>query len=146
MKKIILILCIILFSNCSKDCNDDGDNGLDFDLKIRLSSTNGENLFLNPEFDIERLIVRRLGESTSDNSRFREILENDVRLLEYYVFTDNEIEILYDNEQKAIISLTNKEFDTIDCNLIAKSFTASNNGQFICDCVISDIITIEFNL
>ncbi|WP_299254325.1 hypothetical protein [uncultured Lacinutrix sp.] len=142
--KVVFFLLIVTSFSCDNDddsCND-SDVPVNFNVKVKLISTTGENLFNDSNFDISLL---KLSDPNSaiDNRVFSEITENGEALIEFDALNMSSVSFVYDGTEKFYFGFHDIQMETVDCNIHVVSYKARElNGDLICDCTTGEVIVV----
>ena len=145
--KLIIMMLIILFVSCNSDDCDDSDLATNFPAKFRIVSSNGMNQLSNPNFD--ESLLKIFNPEFNDDFGFDFTIQelNEELIIESQIINTNNIVFEYDGVNRFEVVISDRQIEIIDCVVETLSFRAnSNDGTFLCDCDINDIVTIEFDI
>ena len=142
--KVVFFLLLVTSFSCNNDddsCND-SDIPVNFNVKVKLISTTGENLFNDINFDISLL---KLSDPNSaiDNRMFSEITENGETLIEFDALDMSSVSFVYDGTEEFYFGFHDIQIETVDCTISVASYKVRKlNGDLLCDCTKGDVIVV----
>lgn len=142
--KVVLFLLLVTSFSCNNDddsCND-SDIPVNFNVKVKLISTTGENLFNDNNFDVSLLKLTDPN-SAVDNRVFSEIIENGEALIEFDALNMSSVSFVYNGTEKFYFGFHDIQMETVDCTMHVASYKAKKlNGDLLCDCTTGEVIIV----
>ena len=148
--KVLRIVFLILFAtnfSCSSDdtCSDD-DLPVDFKVKVKLVSEDGENLLNDDDFDVSLLKLTDLSNAIVSRA-FSQTIEDGIELIEFDALNMSSVSFVYDDENEFYFGFHDIIMETVNCTIQVSSYKAKKlNGDLVCDCNANTILVVTLDL
>ncbi|AUC81875.1 hypothetical protein CW733_06935 [Lacinutrix sp. Bg11-31] len=134
--------------SCNSDydgCND-SDVPVNFNVKVKLISTSGDNLFNDNDFNVSLLKLTDL-DSEITSRAFSQVTENGEELIEFDALNMSSVSFVYDGTEKFYFGFHDIQMETVDCTIRVASYKAKKlNGDLVCNCRVNDTLVITLGL